>query len=251
MTARDVPLSALASVPAWVQDERDVDHWLCETRQIDLSESHLRITAQKLTQARQTLQARAAAIHQFVRRLTFEAHPESTGVCASEILRQGSGDCHTKGLLFVALCRAAGLPARLLFLRVRTGFLQGVLQDAPPEMPHAVGQVYLDGEWRSTDGYVVDPVLFARAKQHLYEEAIDSGWGIVDAARAYWDGEKDCLHQFRTEDIVMSYGVFHDPIHFYASGRAGGQGWLGAIRYAVGARLVNRRVAEIRAGMGE
>jgi hypothetical protein len=221
--------------------------WLRETAQLDVSEVRLRITAQKLTQARQSHAARAAAIQDFVRRMPFATSVEVRAVRASEVLRAARGDCHSKGILFTALCRAAGLPARLLFVNVRARFLTGILAEGPAAMPHAVGQVLVDGQWRSTDGYVVDPVLFASAKQMLRETGRDCGWGIVSDAIGSWDGDSDCLQQFHPADVLETYGVFHDPSDFYrhCSGERG-RGWLSGLKYKVGARLVNCRVSQVR-----
>jgi transglutaminase-like putative cysteine protease len=224
----------------------DPADWLVDTRQLDLSHPKLRITAHKLTQAKQTLAARAGAIHDFVRRLPFAASADSHTLSASEVLSRGSGDCHSKGVLFTALCRAAGLPARLLFVQVRARFLAGILDGGPEALPHAVGQVWVDGHWVSTDSYVVDPLLFVRAKSLLRERGLDCGWGVVDDASGYWDGRHSCLHQFRRGDVLARYGAFHDPQHFHA---ASGErpGWAGQLKYAVAAHLVNRRVRAVRA----
>jgi transglutaminase-like putative cysteine protease len=220
--------------------------WLRETAQLDLSEPKLRITAQKLTQSRQTLAERAAAIHAFVRRMPFSAAPAGSGVRASEVLREARGDCHSKGVLFTALCRAAELPARLLFVDVRPRFLHGILDAAPVVMPHAVGQVLVAGVWWSTDGYVVDPALFALAKQLLRDEELDCGWGVVADAHGSWDGRSHCLHQFREADVVRNWGAFDDPAQFYATCGRGSHDWLGRMKYALGAQLVNRRIRQLR-----
>jgi hypothetical protein len=222
------------------------DHWLGPTRQLDIRHPKVHITAQKLTQAWQTHAARAAALHDFVRRMPFAAGAESRTLAASEVLRNGCGDCHSKGALFVALCRAAGLPARLLFVQVRPRFLAGILDDVPAALPHAVGQVMVDGRWRSTDGYVVDPVLFAQAKALLRQSSRECGWGIVRQARGRWDGLSESIHQFAAGDLLDVLGAVHDPRQFYATRAAHARGWVGRLRYAVGAHLVNRRVAQLR-----
>lgn len=230
----------------WDFDDSPLSRWRLPTAQLDITHPKLHITAQKLTQVKQSLPARAAAIHDFVRRMPFAATSDSTGVRASEVLRRGAGDCHAKGVLFTALCRAAGLPARLLFVRVRTRFLHGILDAAPPEMPHAVGQVHLDGRWVSNDGYVVDPLLFVRAKAALAAAGMDCGWGVVRDARSGWDGTVPQIHQFRAADVVQCYGCFDDPAHFYATQEGEANGWLDTLKYALGSQLVNRRVAQLR-----
>lgn len=225
----------------------DASTWLGETAQLDVSDAKLRITAQKLTQSKQSHAARAAAIQDFVRRMPFAASADRSAVRASQVLRAGGGDCHSKGVLFTALCRAAELPARLLFVNVRPRFLTGILSGGPTSMLHAVGQVQVDNRWHSTDGYVVDPILFARAKQLLRAAGSDCGWGIVANASGYWNGQTDCLQQFHPQDVLETYGVFNDPAEFYRTRRdRPEQGWLLALKYELGARMVNLRVAQAR-----
>lgn len=245
-------MSAVLSDPVqerWLNSRPAADppdgHWLRETPQLDISHPRLHFTAQKLTQSRQTHAARAVAVHDFVRRLPFAASGDGSTRRASEVLRQGRGDCHTKGVLFVALCRAAGLPARLQFVDVVPRFLHGILDEGPASMPHAVGQVLVEDRWWSTDGYVVDPALFASARQKLRDTGEGTGWGIVAEAQAQWDGRTDCLQQFRQADVLEVFTPCHDTAHFYGAA-ARQMGWAGWLRYAVGAHLVNRRVRQAR-----
>jgi transglutaminase-like putative cysteine protease len=219
---------------------------LAGTRQLDLAHPRLRITAQKLTQAHQTLPRRATAVQDFVRGLPFAAAARGRHRTASEVLQRGQGDCVSKGILFTALCRAAGLPARLLFVKVRTPFLQGIVERRPEAMAHAVGQVFYDGRWHSTDGYVVDPVLFACAKQRLAESGLDSGWVIVRGARGAWDGRTACLQCFTAADVVETYGAFHDVDDFRRHIAEQEAGWGSSLLHELGAHLCNRRVQRLR-----
>lgn len=224
----------------------DMHDWLHDTPQLDLAHPRLRITAHKLTQRLQTLPARAAALQDFVRRLPFAACSDAATLRASDVLARREGDAHSKALLFTALCRAAGLPARIEFLRVRAHHLAGIVDDRPQAVTHAVAQVLVDGRWVSTDGYVMDPVLFVRAKQLLRETDLDSGWGIVRDAPGAWDGKSACLQQFRWEDVLVSYGVFDDVQDFRQCARDGDRDWLAWARQAVRACLLNWRVARMR-----
>lgn len=220
--------------------------WLRETPQLDLSHPRLRITAQKLTQSLQTMPARAAALQDFVRRLPFSAPGRARTPRASRVLQQGHGDSHAKAVLFTALCRAAGIPARVQFLRVRSQFLAGIVRDRPEAVVHAVAQVHVEGRWVSTDGYVLDPVLFVRAKELLNGSDLDSGWGLVRDAASYWDGKSPCLHQFRWDDVLLGYGVFDDVQDFLGSGVRLEREWFGGLRQAMRSCLLNRRVARLR-----
>jgi transglutaminase-like putative cysteine protease len=220
--------------------------WLHDTPQLDIGHPRLRITAHKLTQRLQTLPARAAALQDFVRRMPFSACRQPARTRASEVLARGAGDCHSKAVLFTALCRAAGLPARVQFLRVRSDYLAGIVPGRPEAITHAVAQVHVDGRWVSTDGYVMDPVLFVRAKQLLRDSELDSGWGLVRDASSFWDGKSPCLQQFRWEDVLVSYGVFDDVQEFVQQGLPREAQWLGPLRRALRTCMLNWRLARLR-----
>ncbi len=222
--------------------------WLRETAQLDLSHPKVHITALKLTQSLHAPKERALAVHQFVRRIPFGAFSDVSHVRASDVMRAHRGDCHSKGVLFVALCRAAGLPARLQFVRIRSRFMHGILDEGPATMAHAIGQVMLDDRWVSTDGYVVDPGMFVQARQHLKQAGLDCGWGVRRAAPPVWNGTSDCIQQFEPADLVHNYGAYHDPAEFYEelSHDEGAPSWVSRLKYALGAQLVNRRVARLR-----
>lgn len=222
--------------------------WLGATRQLDLSHPRLRITAFKLTQSCQSLPGRAVAVRDFVRRLPYAASADARRATASEVLERGCGDSISKGVLFTAMCRAAGLPARLVFVKVRTRFLAGMLNLRPRTTTHAIGQVHYDGRWHSTDSYVLDPVLFARAKERLRESGLDSGFGLAQDASGAWDGRSACFHQFSASDVIATYGAFHDIDHFERRVAASEAGWGWPWLHELAARLVNRRVRSLRAG---
>jgi hypothetical protein len=236
------------AVPTDSQLADEAALWLQPTRQLDLHDPKLRITAQKLTQARQTLTARAVAIHDFVRRLPYAASVDGATLPASEVLRRGRGDGMAKGVLFVALCRAAGLPARLLFADVQPSFLVGLVDQPPQVVPHAIGQVQVDGRWRSTDAYVVDPVLFAHAKWQLRAEGRIAGYGLLRDAQATWPGDADCLQQCRARELVTLHGVFDDPAAFQATRLPGAAEcpFSSRLRATLAAHQINRRVAHLR-----
>ena len=74
---------------------------------------------------------RAIRIHDFVRdEVRFGWAPAFYEMSASAVLTAGIGYCNTKSTLFVALLRAAGLPARQVFVDVSARILDGLEADA-------------------------------------------------------------------------------------------------------------------------
>ncbi len=172
---------------------RQPREWLDETAQLDLSHPGLQHTVRRVLEGTRTPREQALALHSFVRLLPFGLVPGACYLRASEVLGLHRAECHGKGVLFVALCRIAGIPARLQFVRLPGEMLHGLVADPPPTVRHAVAQVRLGGQWLGTDGYVLDPARYARARRHLAQAGRRMGWGLHRDAPPLWDGRHDCL----------------------------------------------------------
>lgn len=214
--------------------------WLRPTVQLDLHHPKVHFTGLKLTQSHQSVARRVSAIRDFVRRMPFQVSQDRARISASEVLDQRTGDCHTKGLLFTALCRTSEIPARLRFYRIRSGFLKGLLAYGPDTMAHAVGQAFVDGKWVSTDTYVIDPQLFVQA---LVLNGSEEATRL--ACRTTWDGASDAIQHFGPADVLRDYGVFDDVAHFQRSAGAA-PGWWTRVRSSFEAHAVNQRVVALR-----
>jgi transglutaminase-like putative cysteine protease len=76
---------------------------------------------------------------------------------ASEVLRAGKGDCTEHSLLFVAMARAAGIPARGVHGMVYAAYGDGV----PALYWHAWAEVRSGDEWIAVDPTFDQPVADA------------------------------------------------------------------------------------------
>ncbi|HSW18266.1 MAG TPA: transglutaminase-like domain-containing protein [Ramlibacter sp.] len=223
--------------------------WLAETELLDLSHPRLSLTVRKLVHSGQRPRERALTLHSFVRLIPYAVALDAQPLSASEALRHYRGDSVAKGTLFVALCRSAGLAARLQFMRMRSDHLQGILEHPPATVVHAVSQVLIDGQWLSTDGYVLDPVLFTRALARLAQDGRRAGWGLYRDATPAWTAQAHCLQQVDESDVIHAYGAFDDPAELCAQRLREGDhpGWMTRATHAVlGRQLLDRRIDQLR-----
>ena len=155
--------------------------------------------------------SKARAIYYSVRDILYLAADFSDleSYRASSVLSAGHGYCVAKASLFTALCRAAGLPARIWFADVSNHL---ATPDVSRRMGnifawHGFSEVYVDGRWVKAC-----PAFNASMCQKF---------GV---APLEFDGKSDALlHPFdKGGNLFMSYeknhGYFHDvPAKFLAT----------------------------------
>ena len=233
---------------------KDADQWLGSTQLLDLNDPKLRIQALRITQLASSATQKAVFIHDFVKSLPFGCVAAFDHVPAAAVLRAGRGDCHTKGTLFVALLRAAGVPARLRFVSLSSRFLAGIIDVTHESITYAVGEVYLSGRWVQTDTYVTDKQFELRVLRKLVELRLKVGLGIHVNADRYWSGQKDSHAQYSDKDPsslpLEDLGVAHDPKYFYSDGSKQERqlGWTKRLKWLLVATVINHRVGKIRLG---
>ncbi len=228
--------------------------WSQPTQQLDIETSKLRILSQRLTQLHASERQRAIAIHDYVQRMPFGCVADFRNLAASDVIGIGHGDCHTKGILFVALLRAAGLAARLRFVTLPTRFLNGLIDTGSATMTHAIGEVYIANQWLQVDTYVVDTEFGNAARAKLRAQGLQLGYGVHLQGDTHWDATDDARGQCTPADPdslpVVDWGVDDDVQSFYADEEhAALRHTFGVrVKWMLGAQLVNRKVAQIRKG---
>lgn len=226
--------------------------WMRATQQLDITAAPVRILASKLTHSKRNDRNKAMAVHTYVKSMPFGVVADFLTNKASDIVKLGYGDCHTKGLLFVALLRASKVPARLRFVTLPTKFLTGLIDTGTPTMTHTVAEVYLEGRWVQTDTYVVDADLDREARALLQARKMQLGFGVHMLGDQDWSTLDDAHAQYHNADPasmpVVDWGVAHDPAHFYAdkSHAALRHSFMVRVKWMLAAQIVNRKVGQIR-----
>jgi transglutaminase-like putative cysteine protease len=90
----------------------------------------------------------AREIYEWITRHVQKASFRKNSAGALAALRQGAGDCTEQAFLFVALCRAAGIPARPV-----GGYLCDSDSVLSPSGYHNWAEFYHEGRWRIADPF--------------------------------------------------------------------------------------------------
>ncbi len=152
--------------------------FLAETFRIDYHNPGIHTCAADLFSAAKDDTDKVRAAYLFVRDEvphTFYLGRDVVPVTASEVLRCGTGICHTKAILLAALLRSAGIPAGFCFQRITLAD-----DDSQGYCLHCFNAVFLEGRWiyldarGNTNGkcaqFFLDEPKLAYSNRSWYEE---------------------------------------------------------------------------------
>jgi len=210
--------------------------------------------AKELTTGEPTIRGKLQRIFRYVRDdITFSYPPEGDFVLASTTIRRRRGQCNTKSTLFLALCKAVGIPARIHFSLIKReiqhGPFRGLLYRLLPDrISHSWIEVQVDGKWRSIDSFINDLAFHKGAVTEIRRRGWETGFSVTRAggepsAELSLDGERFTQMGAVTDD----HGVWDDPADYYASDRYRNRpGRLKQLLYRWAIRGANRRVDAVR-----
>ena len=196
---------------------------------------------------------RIRAIYNYVRDEILFGYNTDDGISASDVLRDGYGQCNTKGTLFMALLRACGVRCRIhgftIDKRLQKGAMTGLVYAlAPGQVFHSWVEVELDGAWYELEAFILDKAYLNRLQQ--------LNKGCAGAFCGYGAAVKDLMHPvidfdrcntyIQSEGIVQDFGVYPSPDELLKEHHQDMDRFKAFIYRNVGRHLMNRNVRRIR-----
>ncbi|RYF14017.1 MAG: transglutaminase family protein [Comamonadaceae bacterium] len=232
-------------------DDDEPRQWLGSTRLMDLGDPRLRMRAAALVQLYHSDREKALAVYAYVKRLPFERPFKMSPRSARDVLDSGFGDAPDKATLMVALLRLAGVPARLRVVVMRGEIMRGLV-DGIGTINRPFVEMWIDGEWQSTDTYIFDAAYMAAARQALRASGQAWSYGVHVESPMLWTGHGSTSMSPLPMDadpmVVQELGLFHDPQHCMASGafRARHVGFMRFLRWNLLVPGMRRAVDRVR-----
>lgn len=193
-------------------------------------------------------------IYNYVRDEILFGYNVDDAIPASRVLKDGYGQCNTKGTLFMALLRACGIACRVhgftIDKKLQKGAMTGfVYRKAPENVFHSWVEVLLDGRWYELEGVILDRAYLAglQAANPACEGAF-CGYGVAvkDFRNPVIDFNRNDTY-IQSEGINRDFGIYDSPDELMAEH---GQE-IGVIRRFIfrhlGRHRMNRNVRKIRA----
>ena len=178
---------------------------------------------------------RIGAVYDFVRNEIAFGYNEADDLPASRVLADGIGQCNTKGTLFMALLRAAGVPCRFHGFTIDKALQKGAITGlayrlAPRRIIHSWVEVAFEGRWVNLEGFILDAPYLASLQRRFPGRQRFCGYGAatpdLSAPGVEWRGQDTYIQK---DGIADDFGVFDSPDEFYArhgSNLSGLKRWL-------------------------
>jgi hypothetical protein len=173
-------------------------------------------------------------------------------VKASETLKYKIGYCNTKATLFLALCKAAGVPARLHTGSIDLEIMRGIFPPfAFPFLPgtggHTWMEIEIEGQWKPIDSYINDKPFYEGALRRHQERGFTTGFSISHAK-----GPSSCEFNFgelgfmHMGAVVEDHGTWQDFSEYMATGKYYRMNRILLLSYPLIAWISNRNIEGIR-----
>jgi len=192
-------------------------------------------------------------IYEFVRDEIPLGYNEDDAIPASKVLKDGYGQCNTKGILFMALLRYVKIPCRIHGFTVDKTFQKGALTGlvyifSPKEILHTWVEVYYQGKWFHLEGLVVDKLYLNKIQEkfsHCNTNFCAYAIAVKDLNNLQIDWDENNTY-IQSEAIIQDFGIFDTPDELFSSHFQKVSLIKKFLFKNIGRHLINRNVEKIR-----
>ena len=196
--------------------------YLLSTPMLDFETESIRALVKERHWDRLNSFDKIGSAYDFVRNEIKFGYNSSDDLKASEVLKDGYGQCNTKGTLFMALLRSLDIPCRFHGFTIDNQLQKGAIPTyliplAPKYILHSWVEVYYEGKWLDLEGFILDQTYLASVqKRESNREGPFLGYAIATTClmkpEVQWKGNSTYIQK---EGIHDDFGVFDKPDEFY------------------------------------
>lgn len=194
-------------------------------------------------------------IYNYVRDEIAFGYNVSDRIPASRVLRDGYGQCNTKGTLFMALLRGVGVPCRVhgftIDKKLQKGAMTGIVyKNAPRNIFHSWVEVRYREQWYELEAFILD-TEYLRKLQKRNANCVGAFCGYGVAVKDFqnpvidWNGNSTYI---QSEGINQDFGVYDSPDELLLEHGQELSPFKELLYRHLGRHLMNRNIKKIRRG---
>ena len=195
-----------------------MDRYLRETVMLDFNSPMLQDLIQKRGWKTLAKKQQIKAIYAYVRDEIYFGYNVSDDITATQVLKDGYGQCNTKGTLFMALLRGVGIPCRIhgftIDKKLQKVAMTGlVYKCSPRNVFHSWVEIWFEDTWYELEAYILDRAYLTQL-QTIFKECTGAfcGYGVAvkDFKHMVIDWDKNNTY-IQSEGINQDFGVYDSP----------------------------------------
>lgn len=201
----------------------DFKNYLKRTNILDFDSPRIQTLINNRRWDKFTNQDKIERIYNFVRDEIKFGYNINDSISASQVLKDGYGQCNTKANLFMALLRAVGIPNRMHGFTIHKALQKGAVTGvwyklSPNNILHSWVEVYLEGKWFNLEGLILDkPYLTALQEKFSECKTTFCGYGAYTDTFQNPQVDWELNHTYIQEKgINQDFGLFDTPDEFYS-----------------------------------
>lgn len=230
-----------------------MDKYLKETRLLDYTDETIQKLIREKNWSNLSLYEKIKDIYNYVKDDILFGYNASDDIKASQVLKDGYGQCNTKATLFMALLRAVGVKCRFHGFTINKELQKGALTKiaytiAPKEIIHSWVEVYYNNQWFNMEGLIIDN-LYLRSLQKRFNSCTTNfcGYGVATEDLNNPTVEWNENHTYiQSKGIKRDFGLFDSPDDFYGKFGANLSGIKAFLYKNIIRHLINRNIINIR-----
>ena len=161
---------------------------------------------------------KAISIYNYVKDDILFGYNKDDKIKASKVIKDGYGQCNTKGILLMALYRSVGIPCRihgfLIDKKLQKGAMTGIVYKlSHNKIFHSYVEAFINNKWYELEGFILDK-KYLSSLQKMFSENDNYFIGYGVASNNFFNPPVyfDCCNTYiQKEGIVYDFGLYDDP----------------------------------------
>ncbi len=220
---------------------------------LDTDHPKVREVFERIVSPCKTKKEKAIACYNYVRDHINFGYNSSDDIKASEVLRDGYGQCNTKATVLMAFMKMLNIPTRIHGFKINKKLQKGVFSGviyflAPERILHSWIEVNIEGQWHNLEGFILDDEYLKSLRTYFSKETSLCGFGVAtsdwEAPQVDWRGN-NCTY-IQKEGIVEDLGIYESPDEFYSEHGTNLRGFKRYLYRFLVRHIANYRVSKIR-----
>lgn len=202
--------------------ELDLARWQQPTPLLDFRHDDLQRLINSRGWAGLPPRERIGAVYDFVRDEIAFGYNASDNLPASQVLRDGIGQCNTKATLLMALLRGVGVSCRIHGFTIDKALQRGAITGwayslTPRSILHSWVEVWYGDRWVKLEGFILDRAYLRALQQRFAQhQGPFCGYGVatpdLQCPPVEWIGTDTFIQK---DGINQDFGLFDSPDEFY------------------------------------